>query len=206
MALGARIAALAALAMVALGAPTLQQKLSTRDNNDNSFGDPVSFSPDGTLLFAGAVSTVVEGTARCGAAYLFARNASGGFAAAQSLTAQAQMGLNFGRGTFSPDGATLALRTPNANSSCGAVFIYTSSAGKWALSQALSASDPAEATWFGSETIFSADSTKLFVSSVTALDIAVFTRDASGVWSRSIDIKGTSPNGGLSGRHYARPQ
>lgn len=136
-----------------------------------------------------------------GAAYVF--NATGGVwsntpaAAFSGPAAQASFGTSV---ALSPDGATVLVGAPRTNSSAGAAFVYTLSAGTWSTTPAASITDPGPgADGFGSSVAVSG-STALVGAPATAIgsgmgagEAYLYTR-TSGTWPATPGTSITEPS------------
>jgi len=120
------------------GSWVFEQKLSAGDSApSNGFG--ISVAIDASTILVGAESA---GTSLQGAAYVFARTASG-WSALQKLTASNSGPVDAFGSSAAVDGATIAVGARLRLNGRGAVYIFSSSGATWIEKQMLTASDSA---------------------------------------------------------------
>ena len=120
------------------GAWVLEQKLSASDSApSNGFG--ISVAIDASTILVGAESA---GTSLQGAAYVFARTASG-WSAPQKLTASNSNPVDAFGSSVAVDGATIAVGARLRINGRGGVYVFSGTGARWIETQMLTASDSA---------------------------------------------------------------
>lgn len=165
-----------------------QRLVGTATDAGDRFGQSVAF--DGQVLAVGAPYAMVAGVNTVGAAFAFALNGNS-FASPQRLEPASRVSGDAFGWSVAVDANTIAVGAPTADVSgltdCGAVTVFVSSSGTFALQQTLQMSPRDQNDWFGWSLALNGD--RLFVgapfddwSTIDRGSVQPFVR-SSGVWT-----------------------
>ena len=149
-----------------------QAKLVSSDGEiDDSFGQAVSLSSDGTQLAVGSPGATVTTQDNKGAVYIFKPEQSiwtTGNETARITTIEGNAGDMFGSVVvISADGATLAVSSPYHASNTGSVYVYTRPADGWKTTNGATAllvsNDSATGDLFGAGLAIAEDGSRVLI-------------------------------------------
>ena len=135
---------------------------------NNTFGDGVSFSSDGTRVVVGASSSSPGGLAQAGSAYIYSRSGMTWTQEAKITASDKVASDYFGYAvSMTSDGSRVVVTSTNSSpgglAQAGAAYIYSRSGSVWTEEAKITASDKASSDYFGESVSISNDGTRVVV-------------------------------------------